>query len=158
MSEVKPPEELREDPEAPESAASRGFVADAVRKAVLAGVGALFLTEEGAKKLARDWKLPKEVLTYVLGQATSAKQEILRVFSEETRKFMESEALRKEFLKLLTSMSIEVKAEIRLRETPHGKVEAKVEGTQVKPRFRKRKGGGEVQEEDGGEAEGGGEA
>ncbi len=151
MSEDKPPEELREDPEAGEGAGSRGFVADAVRKAVLAGVGALFLTEEGAKKLARDWKLPKEVLTYVLGQATSAKQEILRVFSEETRKFMESEALRREFLKLLTSMSIEVKAEIRLREAPHGKVKAHVESSELKPRFRKRKGEGE----DDGEPEGG---
>ncbi|HZZ84490.1 MAG TPA: hypothetical protein VFE30_08130 [Anaeromyxobacteraceae bacterium] len=159
MIEEKPPEELREDPEAPgEAAGARGFVADAVRKAVLAGVGALFLTEEGAKKLARDWKLPKEVLTYVLGQATSAKQEILRVFSEETRKFMESEALRREFLKLLTSMSIEVKAEIRLREAPHGKVKAQVEAAQVKPRFRKRKGEGEGEGEAEGGGEGGGEA
>ncbi len=152
MSEEKPPEELREDEESPESAMPRGFVADAVRKAVLAGVGALFLTEEGAKKLARDWKLPKEVLTYVLGQATSAKQEILRVFTEETRKFMESEALRREFLKLLTSMSIEVKAEIRLREAAPGKIKAHLEGTQVKPRFRKRKGEGEEEGEGGGEA------
>ncbi|BDG07627.1 hypothetical protein [Anaeromyxobacter paludicola] len=141
MSDFKDPEALHEDPEAPgDPTASRGFVADAVRKAVLAGVGALFLTEEGAKKLARDWKLPKDVLTYVLGQAASAKQEILRVFSEETRKFMESEALRREFLKLLTSMSIEVKAEIRLREAGPGKVKAHVEGTEVKPRFRKRRG------------------
>lgn len=153
MSEGKPPEELGEDEDAAaDSTVARGFVADAVRKAVLAGVGALFLTEEGAKKLARDWKLPKEVLTYVLGQATSAKQEILRVFSEETRKFMESEALRREFLKLLTSMSIEVKAEIRLRETAPGKLKAHYEGTQVKPRFRKRKGEGEEEGEGGGEA------
>jgi hypothetical protein len=50
-------------------AGARGFVADAVRKAVLTGLGAVFLTEEGARKLAREWKLPKEIVGYVTAQA-----------------------------------------------------------------------------------------
>src|SRR5689334_23999595 len=81
-------------------------VADAVRKVVLTGLGAVFLTEEGARKLARDWKLPKEIVGYVTSQASGAKDEIVRVVSDEVRKFFESPALRREFLRALSSMSI----------------------------------------------------
>jgi len=92
-----------------------GFVADAVRKAVLAGVGALFLTEEGARKMARDWKLPKELIGFLGQQAQGAKDEILRLFADEVRRFLESEAVRKEFWRALTGNAIEIRAEIRFR-------------------------------------------
>lgn len=114
----------------------RGFVADAVRKAVLTGLGAVFLTEEGARKLARDWKLPKEIVGYVVSQAGGAKDEIVRVVGEEVRKFFESEALRREFLRLLSSMSIEVHAEIRLKPSKAGDAPPGVKAV-VKPRIRR---------------------
>lgn len=118
-----------------------GFVADAVRKAVLAGVGALFLTEEGARRLARDWKLPRELISYVGSQAAGAKEEILRIVGDEIRRFLESEAVRREFVRHMTSMSIEVKAEIRLKDAGQGKVEPEVKAS-VRPR-RRRAGPGE---------------
>jgi len=114
-----------------------GFVADAVRKAVLAGVGALFLTEEGARKMARDWKLPKELITYVVSQASGAKTEVMRVVSDEIRRFMGSDALRREFVRALTSMSIEVTAEIRLKDAGGGRVKPAVKAT-VRPRAARR--------------------
>ena len=120
-----------------EAAGARGFVADAVRKAVLTGLGAVFLTEEGARKLAREWKLPKEIVGYVVSQAGGAKDEIVRVVSEEVRKFFESDSLRREFLRLISSMSIEVQAEIRLKPARGGKLEPKVEMSSVKPRVRR---------------------
>ncbi len=129
---------LDEVGESAEAGGARGFVADAVRKAVLTGLGAVFLTEEGARKLAREWKLPKEIVSYVVGQAGGAKDEIVRVVNEEIRKFFQSEALRREFLRLLSSMSIEVHAEIRLK--PSGGQpgpEIKLHG--VKPRVRRPK-------------------
>ena len=43
----------------------RGLIPEAVKKAILAGVGAVFMTEEGARRLAREWKLPKEVIGFV---------------------------------------------------------------------------------------------
>ncbi len=117
---------------------SRNFVADAVRKAVLTGLGAVFLTEEGARKLAREWKLPKEIVGYVVSQAGGAKDEIVRVVSEEVRKFFESEALRREFLRLLSSMSIEVRAEISLKPTKSGDLAVpEVKVSSVKPRVRR---------------------
>ncbi len=112
---------------------SRKFVADAVRKAFLTGVGALFLTEEGARKLAREWKLPKDVLGFVTSQATGMKDEVMRVVSDEVRKFFQSETMREEFLNVLSSMTIEVNAEIKLRNS-RGKTKAVVERVSVKPR------------------------
>ena len=121
----------------PDDGSPRGFVADAVRKAVLTGLGAVFLTEEGARKLARDWKLPKEIVSYAVAQAGGAKDEILRVVTEEVRKFFESEALRREFLRLLSSMSIDVHAEIRLKPSRSGEVQPEVKVSSVKPRVRR---------------------
>jgi hypothetical protein len=117
---------------------ARGGVADAVRKVVMTGLGAVFLTEEGARKLARDWKLPKEIVGYVTAQATGAKDEIVRVISDEVRKFFESPALRREFLRALSSMSIEVHAEVRLKPAKGGHVEPEVKVSSVKPRLRRK--------------------
>lgn len=138
-----PPEEQ----ELAGDAAARGLgggVADAVRKVVMTGLGAVFLTEEGARKLARDWKLPKEIVGYVTAQATGAKDEIVRVVSDEVRKFFESPALRREFLRALSSMSIEVHAEIRLKPSKGGHVEPEVKVSSVKPRLGKKDEAGEA--------------
>lgn len=97
-----------------------GGIQDALRKALLAGMGALFLTEEGARRLAREWKLPKELIGYLGQQASGAKDEILRVFSDEVRRFFESEAVRREFARALSSMVVEVNAEIRVRPADDG--------------------------------------
>ncbi len=112
MAEERPPEPAAAGTEA------RSFVAEAVRKALLTGVGAFFLTEEGARRLAREWKLPKDLAGYIVSQAQGAKDEILRVVSQEIRRFFESEAFRQEVLKLIGSMALEVKAEIRFKEAP----------------------------------------
>ena len=116
---------------------ARRFVAETVRKAVLTGLGAVFLTEEGARRLARDWKLPKEIVSFIAAQAGSAKDEIVRVVSEEVRKFFESEALRREFLRILSSMSIEVRADISLKPAKASKLDPQVRISGVKARLRR---------------------
>jgi hypothetical protein len=108
------------------STATGSGLQDALRKALLAGMGALFLTEEGARRLAREWKLPKELIGYLGTQASGAKDEILRVFSDEVRRFFESEAVRRELVRALSSMVVEVKAEIRIRPTEDGQLEPEV--------------------------------
>jgi len=90
------------------------FVPDFVKKVAVAGMGALFMTEEGIKSLAGQMKLPKEVLGFILSQAEKTKDEVGRVVSEEVRRFLQSEKLREEFLKLLSGMTVEIKAEVRL--------------------------------------------
>ncbi|HUK67009.1 MAG TPA: hypothetical protein VLV17_09300 [Anaeromyxobacteraceae bacterium] len=125
-------------PEETGEGGTRGFVAETVRKAVLTGLGAFFLTEEGLRNLAREWKLPKDIVSFVAAQAGGAKDELLRVVSEEVRKFFESEALRREFLRLLTSMSIEIHAELSLKPASGSKhLEPRMKVGAVKPRLRR---------------------
>lgn len=127
---IPPPPDAGDD-------AARGGLADGVKKALLAGVGALFMTEEGARRLARDWKLPKDVASFLGQQASTAKDEVLRLFGEEIRRFLESDSLRKEFLKALADHTIEIRAEIRLK--PAGDAPPRPEVTaEVKPRRGKK--------------------
>jgi hypothetical protein len=135
--ERPPPEQ--DDPFAPpddldvgvtaDDAGPRGLIPEAVKKAILAGVGAVFMTEEGARKLAREWKLPKDVIGFVGNQAHAAKDEILRAVGDEIRRFLQSEALRREFLNALSERTIEVKMEIRLRPDADGAPRAEVKSS-----------------------------
>ncbi|HSN14838.1 MAG TPA: hypothetical protein VLT61_09420 [Anaeromyxobacteraceae bacterium] len=120
--------------------AGRGSLGESVRKALLAGVGALFMTEEGARRLARDWKLPKEVISFVGQQARGARDEVLRVFAEEVRRFLESETVRREFWKALSDGAIEIRTEIRVHPRASGAPRPKAEApVRRKPRRRARR-------------------
>lgn len=91
-----------------------GFVPELVRKVAVAGLGALFMTEEGIRTLAGQLKVPKEVLGFIVSQADRTKDELSRMLSDEVRRFLQSDRFREEFLKLLSGMAIEINAEVRL--------------------------------------------
>jgi hypothetical protein len=91
-----------------------GFVPEFVRKMAVAGLGAIFMTEEGIRNLAGQLKLPKEVLGFILTQAERTKDEVGRVLADELRRFLQSEKLREEFVKLMSGMTLDVRAQIRL--------------------------------------------
>jgi hypothetical protein len=133
------PDVLADEGEGDAPGGGRGLIPDGVRKAILAGVGALFMTEESARRLARDWKLPKEVIGFIGQQAQSAKDEVLRVLAEEIRHFLESEAVRGELGRVLETMALEVKAEIRLKPVEGGASRAEVKAS-VSPAAKRRKG------------------
>ncbi len=116
----------------------RGSLADGVKKALLAGVGALFLGEEGARRIARDWKLPKDLVAFVGQQASGAKDELIRVFAAEFRRFLESEAVRQELLNALADHAIEIHAEIKLRPLVEGAAKPEVTASvKAKPRGKR---------------------
>ena len=91
-----------------------GVVSEFVKKAAVAGLGALFMTEEGIRNLAGQLKLPKEALGFVVSQAERTKEEIARVVSEEIRRFLQSEKVQQEFRRLLADMTFEIKAEVSM--------------------------------------------
>ncbi len=140
--EGRPPDDpFDADDVAPGETGPRGSLAEGVKKAILAGVGALFMTEESARRLARDWKLPKEVIAFVGQQAQGAKDEVLRVFADEFRRFLESDAVRGEFFKTLGGSTIEIRAEIRVRPDAEGKPRPIVEASARARRPRKARRG-----------------
>jgi hypothetical protein len=103
-----------------------GILPDIVRRAVLTGVGALFMTEEGIRNMVGEMRLPKDALGFLLAQADKTRTEVARVVTQEMRRFLESETLRKEIWKLLTSVTLEVNATIQLKPSGEPGIRAKV--------------------------------
>jgi hypothetical protein len=122
--EALPPAEARNeaapppfDEEPPVAEGKRGrleqFIPDIVRRTFYAGLGAVFTTEEGIRKLASDFHLPKDITNYLIQQAAASKDELFRVVGKELRSFLENVNISGELKKLLTSLSFEIKTEIR---------------------------------------------
>jgi hypothetical protein len=127
--EEAPPEESLDDELPPENGAAaheahegepskqrgrlEGFIPDIVKRTFYAGLGAVFTTEEGIRKIASDLKLPKDVANYLIQQAAASKDELFRVVGKELRGFLETVNISGELQKLLTSLSFEIKTEIR---------------------------------------------
>ena len=103
-----------------------GLVPDIVRRAVLTGVGALFMTEEGIRNLVGEMKLPKDALAFLLAQADKTRGEVARVVTQEMRRFLESDTLRRELWKVLTSVTLEVNATVQLKPSGEPGIRAKI--------------------------------
>ena len=82
-----------------------------VKKTFAAGLGAVFSTEEGIRKIARE-SLP-EVAGYIASSAEGAKDKVFAVIARETREVLASLNVSEEIAKILTTLSFEIKTEIR---------------------------------------------
>lgn len=89
------------------------FVPDLVRRTFAAGLGALFTTEDGIRRLSKEVPMPKEVAGYLASTASSTKDEVMRIIAKETREFLQTVNFSEEIAKMLTTLSFEVKTEIR---------------------------------------------
>jgi hypothetical protein len=87
------------------------LVPELVKKTFAAGMGAVFSTEEGIRKLARE-NLP-EVAGYIASSADGAKDKVFEVIARETREFLSNLNLTEEIAKILTTLSFEIKTEVR---------------------------------------------
>ena len=144
MPHAPPPESFDPLDEEDDDRENRpGFVPDVVRRVAVAGLGALFMTEEGIRALSGQLKLPKEALGFVLSQAERTKDEVGRVLSEELRRFLRSDKLREDFLRLLSGMRVEVTAHVRLVPDPERKSDEpprpRVEVTSVRTKGPRKK-------------------
>jgi hypothetical protein len=114
----------------PESVRQRveAWVPELVKKAFSAGMGAVFTTEEGIRRLTKEMPLPKDVAGYLVNTASSTKDEFFRVAAREIREFLQTVNLSEEIAKMLTTLSFEVKTEIRFipNDQKYGKVEPEV--------------------------------
>ncbi|MBX3154869.1 MAG: hypothetical protein KF773_02630 [Deltaproteobacteria bacterium] len=87
------------------------LVPELVKKTFAAGMGAVFQTEEGIRRIARE-SLP-EVAGYIASSADGAKDKVFEVIARETREFLSNLNLTEEIAKILTTLSFEIKTEIR---------------------------------------------
>ena len=88
------------------------LVPELVKKTFSAGMGAAFSAEEGIRKMAREVSLPG-VVGYAASTADSAKDKVFEIVARETRDFLANLNLTEEIAKILTTLSFEIKTEIR---------------------------------------------
>ena len=88
------------------------LVPELVKKTFTAGMGAVFSTEEGIRKIARE-VTPGSVAGYISSSADGAKDKVFEIVARETREFLSNLNLTEELAKLLTTLSFEIKTEIR---------------------------------------------
>lgn len=101
-----------------------------LERGIEAGLGTISKSESAVREIMGDAKLPKEILTYVFSQIDETKNALVRVVAREVRDFLEATDLATELQKALTSLSFEIKTEVRF--IPN---EA---GTGVRPDVRSR--------------------
>jgi len=141
--DAAPPDETEEDRERNERSIRQrleGLVPDLVKRTFYAGLGAVFTTEEGIRKIAKEFSLPKDVASYLIDSAQGTKDELFRIVAKEMREFLQGLNLHQEIAKLLTMISFEVKTEIRFIPNDEGIFGVK---PQIKPKVAVKKGGEE---------------
>ena len=89
------------------------LIPEMVKKTFAAGMGAVFTTEEGIRRITKDMSLPKDVAGYLANTAGNTKDELMRIVAREVREFLQTVNLSEEIAKMLTTLSFEVKTEIR---------------------------------------------
>ena len=89
------------------------WVPDLVKKAFAAGMGAVFTTEEGIRRITKEMPLPKDIAGALVNTASSTKDDLMRAVAREFREFLQTVNLSEEIAKMLTTLSFEVKTEIR---------------------------------------------
>jgi hypothetical protein len=138
----------RGDKELPDSIRQRleALIPEIVKRTFSAGVGAVFSTEEGIRKLAKDINIP-DVAGYLATTADTTKDKVLEIIAREVREFLQTMNLGEELAKLLTTLSFEVKTEIRFipNSERYGGVEPDVKGS-VRLKRAATEGGGEDRE------------
>jgi hypothetical protein len=106
-------------PRDPESVARvlrslENLVPDILRRGAEAGeAGEGDEDAEGFRARLSDRKLPREAVSFILGQVDTTKREFLRILSREIRLFLQDMDLGGEMAKILTSLSFEVRMEVR---------------------------------------------
>lgn len=88
------------------------LVPELIKKTFAAGLGAVSSTEEGIRKIARDVSLP-DVAGYIASSADGARGKVWEVIARETREFLSNLNLTEEVAKVLTTLSFEIKTEVR---------------------------------------------
>jgi hypothetical protein len=127
------------DDDNPKAGESRSRLPDSIRKAVVGGLSAVLMTEEGIRNAVSDLRLPKDAIAFLAHQTERTRRELYRMVSDEVKGFLGNIDLGGAMRKALSGMRVEVKAELRFVDE-HGGVSIKTQtlrGDEDEPRPRK---------------------
>ncbi len=111
----------------------------AIRRGLEAGIGTLSRTDDVVRGIVgENVKLPKELVGYIFSQVDETKNALVRVVAGEVRDFLQATDIATELQKALTSLSFEVKTEIRFIPNEAGGIKPEV-NAELEPRRKGKK-------------------
>lgn len=117
-----------------------GLIGEAFRRAVErgmeAGVGTLKMADK-LRDAVDDVPLPKEMAGYVFSQIDDTKNALVRVVAREVREFLDATDVANELQRALTSLSFEIKTEVRFIPNDAGGVRPSVKA-KAAPKMKRR--------------------
>lgn len=85
----------------------------AIERGLETGIGTLANSSEALRGVVGDVKLPREIVGYVFSQVDETKNSMVRVVAKEVREFLSATDFAQELQRALTSLSFEIRTEIR---------------------------------------------
>ncbi len=110
----------------------------AIEKGVEAGVGTLSKADRAVRGVVDDVPLPKELVGFFFSQVDETKNALVRTVAGEVRDFLEATDIAGELQRALTSLSFEIKTEVRFIPNDAGGVKPQVKARAM-PRVRRRR-------------------
>jgi hypothetical protein len=98
-----------------ENGRTRGGLSEIMKKALFAGIGAVFMTEESVRSYVSDAKLPRDIRNYIIQNTTQAKEQFFGYLSKELSQIVIRSDLPKVIQRFLSDHTIELEAKIRFR-------------------------------------------
>jgi hypothetical protein len=140
-SEFPPPLEGDEGDEGARRRRLERLLGGIIRRGLEKGLGTISKTDEALRDLVGDnVKLPREIVGYFFSQVDETKNALVRVVAREVREFLEATDVASELQKALTSLSFEIKTEIRFIPNEAGDGVKPDVKARVAPRRARRRG------------------
>lgn len=95
-------------------------VSETLRRLLEAGIGRLADQPEQLKQRLSEMRVPREAWSAILGQLDDKKSGLYRLLAKEIRDFLENTNFAADLAKALTTLSFEIKTEVRFVPTDGG--------------------------------------
>lgn len=120
----------REDPSAdlPEPEPHGSLLQDLVRRAVNTSINTMLTTEEGVRAVVGA-VAQKDLLNSAVAGVDATRREAVAIIAREIHAFLENLNVGEELAKILTSVSFEIRTEVRFVPNEDGTLRAKVKGS-----------------------------
>ena len=106
-----------------------GILPDVVKRTMVGTLGSVVLSEDGLRQTLSDLRLPKEIANFILQQADNTRKEFMKIVAREVRGFLESTNFYDELRRILTSLSFEIRTEVRLIPNEQAFVKPKIKNS-----------------------------
>jgi hypothetical protein len=92
------------------------IVPEVVKRAMISGLGAIFMTEETIRTAVSD--MPKDAVNFLVDQADHTKELLFTMIAKEVRDYLEQTDLNAEMARLLSRLTVEVRTQVRFIPNP----------------------------------------